>query len=328
MKPFEAVLPPETIDDDRKTYLESAAMLRGFGITTAHKAWMPVDRLAMLEELRDRGELGVRLHLLFDCNDPNLGSIVTRGPWADDWISARGIKFFADGALGSRGAAVHEPYLGSDARGIVVETPETMNHRIPAFAADGWQVAVHAIGDRAATHVLDAFARIDANDRTKTRPRLEHAQMLTDADVARFGELGVIASLQPIHMYSDAAWAHEALSPTQLDRLFRWHDLSKVTRLAGGSDFPIEDPNPWHGISVAMTRRHRNDGVFHVEQCLTRQQALALYLEDGAWAGFVEDRQGQLRVGFHADWCTLDTDPFLASPDEIWNTCCLESSVA
>jgi predicted amidohydrolase YtcJ len=323
MKPIEAIMPPETEHDDLATYLESARLLRSFGITGAHKAWMPVDRLPMLERLRDSDRLGLRLHLLFDCNDANLKSLLERGPWADDWISARGIKYFADGAMGSRGAALLDKYKDGDHRGLVVETPETMNRDIPKYAALGWQIAVHAIGDRGAQNVLDAFERIPAELRATTRPRLEHAQMLDDRNLSRFGELGVIASLQPIHLHSDAAWIDQALSEEQLRRLFRWKELASSTRVSGGSDFPIEDPNPWHGISVAMTRRHAGGQVFHVEQCLTRTEAIALYTTDAAFAGFAENQIGRLETGFFADFCVLDTDPFLAPPEEIWNTNCL-----
>lgn len=328
MKPIDQILPPETELDDRATYLESARMLRALGITGAHKAWMPVDRLHMLERLRDGDGLGLRLHVLFDCQDAHLADILTRGPWADDWISARGIKFFADGAMGSRGAALHQRYKDVDHRGLVVETPDTMNARIPEYAEAGWQVAVHAIGDRAASNALDAFSRVSQEARRATRPRLEHAQMLIDADVARCGELGIIAAIQPIHLHSDAAWLDEALTQTQLSELFRWRDLDEVTRLSGGSDFPIEDPNPWHGISVAMTRRFRGSGEsgFNIKQRLERRRALALYLEDAAWAGFAEERQGQLRRGFFADWASVDTDPFTASPEEIWDTKCVQLS--
>ncbi len=328
MKPIEAVMPPVTEVDDLATYLETARLLRSFGITGAHKAWMPMDRLKMLERLRDSNELGLRLHLLFDCNDPTLQMLLDRGPWSDDWISARGIKFFADGAMGSRGAALLDDYKDVEHSGLVVETPETMNRDIPRYAALGWQVAVHAIGDRGAQNVLDAFEKISAADRFKTRPRLEHAQMLDDRNLDRFEELGVIASLQPIHLFSDAAWIEEALSPEQLRRLFRWKDLAAGTRLSGGSDFPIEDPNPWHGISVAMTRKHAGGQVFHVEQCLSRHEALSLYTTDAAFAGFAENHVGRLDTGFFADFCVLDTDPFLATPDEIWDTKCLATFLA
>jgi len=328
MKPVEAVMPPVTEMDDLATYLETARLLRSFGITGAHKAWMPLDRLAMLERLRDSNKLGLRLHLLFDCNDPTLSSLLDRGPWSDDWISARGIKYFADGAMGSRGAALLDDYRDVAHNGLVVETPETMNQDIPRYAAMGWQVAVHAIGDRGAQNVLNAFEKISDDDRGKTRPRLEHAQMVDDRNLARFAELGVIASVQPIHLFSDAAWIDEALDPEQLRRLFRWRDLADCTRLSGGSDFPIEDPNPWHGISVAMTRKHAGGRVFHVEQCLNRHEALSLYTTDAAFAGFAENHVGKLEPGFWGDLCVLDTDPFLATAEEIWDTKCLATFLA
>lgn len=306
-------------DEDRATFLASARRLLKLGITCAHKAWMPVDRLQMLEKMHGRDELPIRLHLLFDANDDRIAEVLDRGPWRTDWISAAGMKFFADGAMGSQGAYLLGTYPDGS-RGLTIDGREHLLARVPALAAAGWQVAVHAIGDAGARNVLDSFEACEATQREATRPRLEHAQMLEDSDLARLGELGVIASIQPIHMYSDAAWLDDVMSDEQLRRLFRWRDLWQTTHMCGGSDYPIEDPNPWHGISVASSRLDRTGREFGNEQALSRHEALHLYTDGAAWAGGWEGQLGRLEPGYLADFIVLDRDPFESSDEEIWDT--------
>lgn len=326
MHPVLEALGEPGVEEDRATFFASCRRLLKLGIASAHKAWMPVDRLDMLESMRAAGELPLRLHLLFDGNDDRLGEVLERGPWRDDWISAAGIKFFADGAMGSQGAYLLGTYPDGS-RGLTIDDRDHLLAQIPELTAAGWQVAVHAIGDAGARNVLDALEACSIEDRQKTRPRLEHAQMLEDGDLERIGKLGVIASIQPIHMYSDAAWLDEVMSDEQLQRLFRWRDLHDMTRMCGGSDYPIEDPNPWHGISVASSRLDRRGRVFAKDQALSRREALHLYTRGAAWAAGWEGRLGALRPGFLADFIALDRDPFEATDQETWDMVVLETWV-
>jgi predicted amidohydrolase YtcJ len=182
---------------------------------------------------------------------------------------------------------------------------------------------VHAIGDAGARDVLDAFAAIDPADREATRPRMEHAQMVTAEDCQRFSELGVIASIQPVHLRSDAAWVDELLSSEQLERLFPWRRLAEhAPALAAGSDYPIEDPNPWHGIATAVTRRDAKGRVFGARQALTRTEILKAYTEGAAWAARWEGL-GRLEVGYRADFVVLDRDPLTCSDQDLWDTTAL-----
>jgi hypothetical protein len=208
--------------------------------------------------------------------------------------------------------------------GVSIIEPDALAARARTLSAKGWQVATHAIGDLGARHVLDAYETIPEAQRNDLRPRLEHAQMLHDDDLGRLSELGVIASIQPIHMRSDVAWADRVLPEAQLRRLFRWGDLATHTALAAGSDYPIEDPNPWHGIATAMSRRDARGRGFHPEQALTVEGALAAYTTGAAYAAHTEGQSGQLRPGFDADVIALDRDPFESTPDEIWETEVLE----
>lgn len=319
MDPIYEAMGPTSLAEDRATYSKSRDMLLGYGIAHAHMAWCPVDRIPMLESLRDSGDLGLRIHTLVNGNDEDLAELIDAGPRTDECLSIAGVKFFADGALGSRGALLLDTYPDGS-KGLAIEARQTLLGRIPELARRGWQVAVHAIGDAAARNVLDAFAAVDARDRKATRPRLEHAQMLEDADLKRIADLGIIASVQPIHMHSDAAWAGEVLTDVQLKRLFRWHDLRAVAPLAFGSDYPIEDPNPWHGISVASSRLDKRGHVFQPLQGVSRPVALRAYTEGAAWAAHREHDLGQLKPGYLADFCVLDRDPFDSSDASIWRT--------
>lgn len=326
--PVRAAIPPCSVDEDREVFLASCAMLRTFGCASAHVAWVPTDRLQMLTDLADRGELPLRLHCLVDGRADDLDALLAAGPRRDPWLNIAGVKYFADGAMGSRGARMFLPYPDGS-HGLAVESRDQLVERCAHHAALGWQVAVHAIGDATARDVLDAFAAIPAAARGATRPRIEHCQTLHPDDIPRFGALGVTASIQAIHLHSDATWAADQLDDAMLDRLFRWRDLHDATpHLIGGSDFPIDDPNPWHGIATASARRDRNGRAFRPDQRLSRTEALRSYTEGAAWSAFRETTCGRLDVGFAADLVVLDRDVLSVSDDDLWDTQALELRIA
>ncbi len=320
MHPVLDVIPEASEQEDRETFLNSARMLHSHGIVSAHKAWMPPHQMPMLYALEDAGELPLRMHLLFDVHGKGIDALLKRGPIIDDeaWLNECGIKFFADGALGSQGAAVLEPYP-SGKHGVIVDDPTFMDAKVPQLISGGWQVATHAIGDAAAHNVLNSYAKADAEKLAYSRSRIEHCQMMTTEDIDRMRTMGVIASIQTIHMYSDAAWADELLTQEQLDRLFRWRDLEDATLLCAGSDYPIEDPNPWHGIATAISRLDRKGREFNGHQRLTREDILMSYTIDAAYSAFWEDHLGTLEVGKLADWIVLENDPVHCSVQELWD---------
>lgn len=325
MDPVLEAIPAPTEAEDLHLMREAASRMRRHGIVSAHQALVGVDRVATMRRLARQGELPLRMYLMVDGQDDGIEALTAEGPFqdADDWLQCRAVKFFADGALGSHGALLLDTYP-DDSRGVAMIEADELAERARHLSAAGWQVATHAIGDAAARRVLDAYESIPEEQRNHLRPRLEHAQMLHDDDLARLSELGVIASIQPIHMRSDAAWADDILSDSQLDRMFRWGDLALHTRLAAGSDYPIEDPNPWHGIATAMSRRDARGREFRPRQALSVEGALAGYTTGAAYAAHTEGRTGQLRPGYLADFIALDRDPFESTPDEIWDTEVLE----
>jgi predicted amidohydrolase YtcJ len=319
MAPVLEAVPPATQAEDRRIFERTAAQYLSYGITSAHMALCEVARVDMLREMAAVQALPVRVYTIVDGQDPDLDRVLAEGPHhdADAWLSVAAIKLFADGALGSKGALLLEPY-DDGSRGLAMIEAGELRRRVAAHADSGWQVAVHAIGDAGARRVIEAFAGVPEETRDELRLRLEHAQMLTDADCRRLGELSAIASIQPIHLRSDGAWAHTILSEAQLDRLYPWPALAAHCPLAAGSDFPIEDPNPWHGIATALTRRTEAGEAFFGDKALGREQILAAYTTGAAYAAHWEGVLGRLDDGYVADVIALGCDPFDATPEALW----------
>jgi predicted amidohydrolase YtcJ len=227
----------------------------------------------------------------------------------------RSVKFLADGALGSRGAALHEDYSDEPGqRGLLLLAPEELEARAQAFMARGFQVCIHAIGDRANTLVVDVLLR--GAERTGTqalRHRVEHAQILRLEDIRRLGAAGLVASVQPTHATSDMPWAHTRLGRERLRGAYAWRTLKDAgAHLALGSDFPIENPDVLAGLYAARTRQDAKgwpEGGWYPEERLSAQEALEGFTVGPAWASFEEARRGRLKAGLDADFVALSEDP-------------------
>ena len=233
----------------------------------------------------------------------------------DGRLAIGALKLMADGALGSRGAALHEPYCDDPGNTglVLMDGPEVERLTLDALGR-GFQVCVHAIGDRANTLVLDAFERaLIRSPRRDHRLRVEHAQILTERDVPRFARLGVLPSMQATHCTSDMAWAAERLGPERLRGAYAWRSLLATgVVIAGGSDFPVESPNPFHGIHAAVTRRPRanHEPGWQPEQRMTREEAVRSFTVWNAFASRQEHELGSLEVGKQADVVVLSDDIF------------------
>jgi predicted amidohydrolase YtcJ len=227
-------------------------------------------------------------------------------------FSARGIKMYVDGALGSRGAALLGPYdddPGND--GLVITDAEALARAVEQAAASGWQLGVHAIGDRANRMVLDAYARvIEAHPDKDLRFRVEHAQVVAPADIGRFGALGVLASMQPTHATSDMPWAEQRVGPARIGGAYAWRKiLDAGGRIVGGSDFPVEAVPPRLGLYAAVTRQDasgRPAGGWHAQERLTLEEAVRIFTVEPAYASFAEHRRGRVAVGQDADLTVFD----------------------
>ncbi len=247
----------------------------------------------------------------------------------DDRLRMGGIKLFLDGALGSRGASLKAPYQDDPgARGLPLLTPSQLRNLMSRASMDNFQTAVHAIGDAANAEVLAAIEELSESYTGDRRWRIEHAQIIDPADIPRLGKHGVIASMQPLHQTSDRLMAEARLGPDRLGGAYAWRSAVQAGgRLAFGSDAPVEPADPWAGIAAAISRTDASGqpfGGWFPQQTVTREQALAGFTSDAAFAGFAEGRFGRLIPGERADFLLVDRDPLLSSPDDIRQTKVIE----
>ncbi len=270
--------------------------------------------LAILEGLAKDRKLPVRVYATV--GPEGVDAAIARGPVFLGRFTLRAVKLYADGALGSRGAALLADYSDQPGnRGLDVTPPETVARLVEKALRGGFQVWTHAIGDRANRTTLDAYEKgLEAVKPADARPRIEHAQVLAPGDAERFAKLGVIASVEPTHATSDWPWAEARLGKDRVKGAYAWRTLLKAgAKLAGGSDFPVESEDPRLGIFAAVTRQEpdgKPPGGWRPEEGLGRAEALRLFTADNAYAEFAEKRRGRIEPGFDADFTVLDREIF------------------
>ncbi|TWI09537.1 hypothetical protein IP93_02154 [Lysobacter ruishenii] len=292
------------------------------GLTGVHDAGVSLTQLQAYQRLADRKAMPLRVYAMADGDGAALDALCRNGLYrhAGGRLEMRALKLFADGALGSRGAAMLEPYSDDHANsGLLLMKPEELD-RVTTKARDcGVQVATHAIGDRGNREVLDAYAKaLGSTQPAEYRWRIEHAQILSPTDLPRLAPLGVIASMQPTHATSDMPWAEDRVGPARIVGAYAWRQLrDSGTRLALGSDFPVESVDPRLGLYAATTRADGDGlpvGGWHPEDKLTAFEALRGFTLDAAYAGFAEARVGSLVPGKRADFIVLKQDPLAIPP--------------
>jgi len=242
-----------------------------------------------------------------------------------DRLRMGGIKLFLDGALGSRGASLKAPYADDHGtRGLPLLSPSQLRNLMSRAAMDDFQTAVHAIGDAANAEVLAAIEELVESYKGDRRWRIEHAQIVDPVDIARLGQHGVIASMQPLHQTSDRLMAEARLGPERLAGAYPWRSVLKAGgRLAFGSDAPVEPADPWAGMAAAISRTDAKGeplGGWFPQETVTREQAFAGFTADAAYAGFADGRFGRLLPGERADFILVDRDPLFASPEALRET--------
>jgi predicted amidohydrolase YtcJ len=293
------------------------------GITSLVDAGAPVETIALYKELAAAGRLRTRLYAMAG----GLRTMQTLGRpesgLGGGWLDVRTVKLYADGALGSRGAALLEPYSDDPGnRGLLVTPPEELLEAARFALAHGFQVATHAIGDRANRIVLDAYEKALAErpDVKDPRFRIEHAQQLDASDIPRFGRLGVLASIQGIHCPSDRPWAPKRLGEARVaEGGYVWRKLLDAgARILNGTDAPVEDVSPVQNFHASVTRAGADGqppGGFDPGQKLSRAEALRSMTLDAAYGSFAERERGSIEVGKLADLVVLSQD-ILAVPDD------------
>ncbi|MBZ5495349.1 MAG: amidohydrolase [Acidobacteriia bacterium] len=295
-----------------------------YGLTTVHDANVSKPMLAALMSLANKKQLKTRVYVMLDATDRELiEPFLQHGPYfdANATLTIRCLKIFADGALGSRGAALFEPYSDApETRGQLTTSQEEIYKLTSRALKAGLQVAVHAIGDRANRVTLDAYeaALKEAPGAKDPRLRIEHAQVIALQDIPRFTRLGIIASMQPPHCTSDMAWAENRVGTERIKGAYAWRAfLDAGVHVPLNSDFPGETPNPFWGMYAAETRQSpdgKPEGGWHAEQCLTRKEILRAYTVESAYAGFEEEIKGQIAPGMLADFIVLSDDILTIPP--------------
>jgi predicted amidohydrolase YtcJ len=310
---------PDPSDEQIEAAIERAVQtcLR-VGLVGVQEMGVPSEVIRAYQRLIDRGRFPFRNYCaVMGRSRASWDEWQERGPLIDPWghLTVRAVKFVSDGALGSRGAWLHEPYSDDPANtGLVLIPPESLVEYVGEAAAAGFQACVHAIGDGANTAVLDAFESVLArHPREDRRFRVEHAQHLRPADIPRFRQLGALPSMQATHCTSDMRYAEQRLGPERMPGSYAWRSLlDSGVVIPGGSDFPVEPPEPMFGIHASVTRRPRegDDPRWQPEQRLTRLEALKSFTLWNAYGAFEEAVAGTVEPGKRADFTVLDGDPF------------------
>jgi predicted amidohydrolase YtcJ len=334
-------MPEPTPADFERQILAAARACARVGLTEVQDAsGYPPGDIASLEKLARAATLPIRVYATVSPAAHDLESAFARGPRVGkgaDLLTVRAIKTYADGALGSRGAALLADYSDEPGnRGLLVTPPSRLAEVARTAREKGWQVWIHAIGDRGNREALDAFAAarraIPRAPAGADRPRIEHAQVIALEDIPRFARESVIASIQPTHATSDMGWAEKRVGPDRIRGAYAWRRLvASGALLAGGSDFPVESENPILGFYAAITRQDgegRPPDGWRPEERLTRAEALALFTSDAAYAAFEEERRGKIAPGFDADFTVFDADPMTVAPAKVPSIRALATIVA
>jgi predicted amidohydrolase YtcJ len=316
-------LPAPTSAQRREALRRAAQLYASRGWTGVSNMSTAAEEAAHFRDLAAMGEMPLIANLYLD---PSAGDVLARAQSFDlsSSVRVRGVKLYADGALGSRGAALLAPYSDAPGGGLLVTPVEGLREQMRRARAGGYQVAAHAIGDRGNRIVLDAFRDTFVDDPAALRAarwRVEHAQVIAPQDIPRFAAMGVIASMQPSHAISDLYFAPSRLGPERLAGAYAWNSLlrSGVT-IAAGSDAPVEKGDPLIEF-YAAAYRHALDGFagpdWRVQEAVSREQALTMLTRGGAYAAFDENELGTLAVGKRADVSALSVDLMQAPFDAI-----------
>jgi predicted amidohydrolase YtcJ len=323
--PVLRALPPESPEAVERTLALGLGALPRVGLTEVHDAMATPQILAAYRRLAREGGLPVRVYAMIDGQVPLpelAARIAARGPAEEGWLTVRAVKLFADGALGSRGAALLAPYSDEpETSGLLLLDPAELRERLFRVVRAGLQPAVHAIGDRACREVLQAIVELrrEQPGLDALRPRVEHLQILAAEDRGLLRTAGVVASMQPVHATSDGTWVERRIGAARAEGAYplRWAVDAGAT-LALGSDFPVEDPDPRAGLWAAEARVPAGaPAPWTPAQRLTRAEALRGFTAGAAFAAFAEGRRGAIREGLDADATLLGADLVAVPLDDL-----------
>jgi predicted amidohydrolase YtcJ len=333
---MQKVLPQPTEQEGRTMLDRALEKMASVGLTSAHDAGIGIAQDRLYRAYADHGKLTARIYAMIGGTGADFDQLAQNGPlntYGHDMYALRAVKLYADGALGSRGAALLAPYTDDPhSHGLLFHSNQEIDAMIAKAMKKGYQVNVHAIGDAGNRQILDTFAKeIPANHGEALRHRIEHAQVVTLADIPRFRSIGVIPSMQPTHATSDKNMAERRIGPERIKGAYAWRTfLAQGSRIACGSDFPVEAPNPFFGIHAAVTRQDAAGNPiagWYPEQEMSLKEAFRCFTLDAAYAAHQEKTLGSLEAGKYADFIVVDRDLFRVSPYDIHKIGVLETWV-
>ena len=332
-----AVVPAPSAQQKMAALDAALAEMASVGLTGVSDAGIDLANYKLYRQYADQHKLTARIYAMIRGTGDDFDAISKDGPligYGNDFLTVRSVKLFADGALGSRGAAMLKPYADDPHNsGLLFLKPDELTAMIGKALGKGYQVGVHAIGDHANREVLDSYAAA-----YKTHPqgialrnRIEHAQIVSLQDIPRFVPLQLIASMQPTHATSDMNMAEDRVGHERIKGAYAWQRfLKQGTTVAAGSDFPVESANPFYGLYSAITRQDHNGqppGGWYPDQDMTLVQALRAFTLDAAYAEHAEKTLGTLEPGKWADFILVDHDIFKDPASKLWNTRVLQTWV-
>lgn len=323
---IEQKIPALTLEQQKAILLTAMNSLASMGLTSVHDAGIDQQNLIAYQQLADAQQMPIRINAMLYLPSPNWQEVLNKGQFAssDNMLNFNSVKIQADGALGSRGAALIDDYSDhAGHKGLLLHDEKSLTRYIDNAMTNGFQVNTHAIGDNANKIVLDLYqAAIEKHHSKALRHRVEHAQILRLEDIPRFNKLGIIASMQATHATSDKNMAEDRIGSQRILGAYAWRKLLNAGAvIAAGSDFPVESPNPFYGLHASVTRQdkeNRPDGGWYPEEKMTRLEAFKSFTLDAAYAGHQETLIGSLAAGKKADFILLADDFFSSPATEIW----------
>jgi predicted amidohydrolase YtcJ len=325
------VIPQATETDKRKMLLAAQKECFKLGLTTVSDAGLNQDDIDLIDKMNKEGSLKIRNYVMVSLGIRNLDFFIKKGVYKTDRLNVRSFKLYADGALGSRGACLLKPYSDEPSKtGFLLLSAAELERSLTQIYNSDFQANTHCIGDSANRLILDIYGKLfkTKNDR---RWRIEHAQVVDNQDVPKFGKYSIIPSIQATHATSDMYWADERLGDERIKTAYAFQDLLKQNGfLANGSDFPVEFVNPLYGFHSAVARQDTKNfpnGGFQMENALTREQALKAMTIWSAYSNFEEKERGSIETGKMADFVILEDDLMLAPKEKLRNVKVLNTYV-
>lgn len=325
MSVFKNILPSENKEQVKKWILNAANKACSYGITGVHDAWQDSIVIESIKELIEEGRFPIRCYGMLASNDLELlKKYFTNGHYENQYLIIRSVKAFIDGALGSRGAALHEPYCDDHNNcGLILISKEEFSDLANQCYKNNFQLNTHAIGDKGNNYVLNHYAKL-VGENNDNRWRIEHAQMVDDDDMQRFKDYNILPSMQPSHCTSDMGWLPDRIGQKRLKLVSRWQSFIDLgIKIPGGSDCPIETGNPLFEFYAAVTRKNHHglpkEG-FQPQEIVNRLNALKMFTTWASYGGFTENRRGKIELGYDADLTILDNDILSVDDNTILNT--------